>query len=102
LSPKAFLSACASTTTSPRRWGTGIAISTFVAYKDGAHEDEVPGAWASSSDAIVIGAVEIKRYSVPEPSPTTGTVAALLALAIFLRRRVTAHAARPQTGRDCR
>jgi hypothetical protein len=74
--------------------------SVSVAYKDGAHENEVPGAWASSSDAIVIGAVEIKRYSVPEPSATTGTAAALLALAMFLRRRVTALAARPQTIRE--
>jgi hypothetical protein len=43
-----------------------------VAYKDGHHANEWPGAWASSSGAIVMGAVEIRRYwhgASPPPLP---------------------------------
>ncbi len=40
----------------------GRSSSVGVAYKDGHEATEWPGAWVTSSDAIVLGAVEIRRY----------------------------------------
>lgn len=40
----------------------GRSSSGSVAHKDGCHSDEWPGAWATASDATVMGAVEIRRY----------------------------------------
>ncbi len=64
--------------------------SASVAYKDGDQASEWPGAWASASDAIVMGAVEIKRYLVPEPSAAACGAGVLLALGLLWRRRAPA------------
>lgn len=40
----------------------GRSSSGSVAYKAGYQANEWPGAWATSSDAIVLGSVEIRRY----------------------------------------
>ena len=77
--------------------------SMSVAYKDGAQVHEVPGTWASSSDAIVLGAVEVNRYGrfVPEPSAAAaaGTVSRPAeTVARLPARRRTARAIRCREG----
>ena len=72
----------------------GSRSSSFsVAHKVGVQTHEVPGAWATSSDAIVLGALEVNRYGkfVPEPSAAAHAGAALMALWCLSRRCGPSH-----------